>query len=71
MEQSGAEVIVFVVQEKLLVKEPALKGTHPEQHGGTAYKTDAGRAFGYGRTNTVPQQVRPAVIHVGLTARLK
>ena len=62
LEQAGAQVVVFVVQEEPLVKKLSAKGTHAQQHGGAAHKPNAGWAVGYGRATAVPHQMGPAVV---------
>lgn len=62
LEQSGAQVVVFVVQEEPLIKKLVAKGAHAQQHGGTTDKAHAGGAIGHGRATAVPQQVGPAVM---------
>lgn len=71
LEQAGAQVVVFVIQEELFVKKLAAKGAHAQQHGGTAHKPHAGGAIGHARATAVPQQVGPAVINFGCAIGLQ
>ena len=71
VEQACAEVVVFVVEEELLVKELPAKSIHSQQHGGAAHKANAGRAFGDGRAATAPEQVGPTVVDFGRAAGLQ
>lgn len=71
VEQAGAKVVVFVVQEELFVKKLAVVGAHAQQHGGAADKANAGGTFGHGGAAAVPQQVGSAVVDFGLAVGLQ